>query len=286
MHVKKEQQTYFVVQFSLGKHNEAEKIAANTLKKVFTPGQIKMLMSPNNKMKLSSDDITSKYKKIPLRCETTLHNCCASFNIPLSILKDVLNILKDRGHNLCTLEKLTVLTFDELYISNKKILKNNILLHIQQIILFYANIQQKFFFYADVPHLLKLDCLEKLLKINVGDLKIAHKLSRTHLDVKETQRQNVKLAAQIFSNKNAVAIKWCEENSLLKSKQWKKTADIFKLFNDWFDVFNSKNKYGYHSGTNAYGINLEEQNQVINNMNKFIIKFRVGQRSKLLLFQK
>ncbi|KAL6418202.1 hypothetical protein ACFW04_012276 [Cataglyphis niger] len=264
MHVKKEQQTYFVVQFIQRRI-----------------------------------DIFKKYKKIPLRCETNLHNWCASFNISLSILKDVLNILKDRGHNLCTLEKLTVLTFDELYISNK-ILKNNILLHIQQIILFYANIQQKIFFYADVPHLLKLarnnlldsrytiagdfinkDCLEKLLKINVGDLKIVHKLNRTHLDIKGTQRQNIKLAAQIFSNKNAVAIKWCGENSLLKSKQWKKTADILKLFNDWFDQ-----EQIYHSGTNAYGINLEEQNQIINNMNKFIIKFRVGQRSKLLLFQK
>lgn len=116
--------------------------------------------------------------------------------------------------------------------------------------------------------------------VNVGDLKIAHKLSRAHLDVKGTQRQNIKMATQIFSNKNAAAINWCGENGLLNSKQRKKTADVLKLFNDWFDVFNSKKKYGHHSGTHAYGINLEEQNQIINDMNQFIIKLRVGQKGQ------
>jgi hypothetical protein len=57
----------------------------------------------------------------------------------------------------------------------------------------------KIFFYADVPHLLKLvrnnlfdygfwwkdilvdsRCLEELIKLNARDLKIAHKLSTTH----------------------------------------------------------------------------------------------------------
>lgn len=42
--------------------------------------------------------------------------------------------------------------------------------------------------------------LEELLKLNERDLKILHKLNRTHIDVKGTQRQNVKLAVQIFSN--------------------------------------------------------------------------------------
>lgn len=132
----------------------------------------------------------------------------------------------------------------------------------QNFITHSADNSLKIFFYADVPHLLKLarnnlfdsgftiekdyinkNCLEELLAINVGDLKIAHKLSRAHLDVKETQRQNVKMAAQIFSNRNATAIQWCGENGLLNCKQWKKTAEVLKLFNDWFDVFNSKKKY-------------------------------------------
>lgn len=71
--------------------------------------------------------------------------------------------------------------------------------------------------FLDAPHLLKLlrnhfidsgfhinghfitsATLEKLLQINSADLKIAFKLSRNHLDVQGTQRQNVKLATQIF----------------------------------------------------------------------------------------
>lgn len=108
----------------------------------------------------------------------------------------------------------------------------------------------KVFFYADIPHLLKLarnnlfdsefrvkghiinkDALEELLTLNEGDLKIAHKISRLHLDAKGPQRQNVRMAAQIFSNRNAMAIQWCGENGLLKFSHWKETADILSLFN-------------------------------------------------------
>lgn len=51
-------------------------------------------------------------------------------------------------------------------------------------------------------------------------------------------------------------------------------------------VFNSKAKYGQHSGVNAYGINLNEQSKTINEMTQFIEEMRVGQKSSLLPFQK
>lgn len=92
----------------------------------------------------------------------------------------------------------------------------------------------KIFFYADVPHLIKLarnnfldsvfntngiavdnTCLEELLKLNAWDLKISHKLDGRHIDVKGTQRQNVKLAVQVFSNQNAIAIRWCGQKGFL-----------------------------------------------------------------------
>ena len=131
------QKSCTITQMEIEKQNEAKKIATYALKKVFTPGQIKMLLSPkdNIRIKWSSEDITSaislrslspkayrylrEIKKIPLPCETTLQNWCATFNILPGVLKDVLDIMKDKGHNLCTTEKLTVLTFDELYVSNK-----------------------------------------------------------------------------------------------------------------------------------------------------------------------
>lgn len=86
------------------------------------------------------------------------------------------------------------------------------------------------------------------------------------------------MAAQVFSNKNAMAIQWCGENGLLKSKHWEETAGTLKLYNDWFDIFNSKNKYGQHNDLNAYGINLDKQNKTINNMTKFIEEMRIGQK--------
>lgn len=101
----------------------------------------------------------------------------------------------------------------------KKPSKSNILLHI------LLTVRYKYFF-ADIPHLLTLaqnnlldsgfiingsnidkTCLEELLTLNADELKIAHKLSQAHLDVTESQRQNIKLAAQVFSNTNATAIR-------------------------------------------------------------------------------
>lgn len=86
----------------------------------------------------------------------------------------------------------------------------------------------KVYVFIDPPHLLKLlrnyfldsglhvndhfitsMALERLLEINSGDLKIAYKLSETHLHVQGPQRQNVKLATQVFSSTNAAAIDWC-----------------------------------------------------------------------------
>lgn len=65
----------------------------------------------------------------------------------------------------------------------------------------------KIFCFADCPHLLKLarnnlfdsgfqlndilidkNCFENLLTLDTGDLKLAHKLSRAHLDVQGSQR--------------------------------------------------------------------------------------------------
>lgn len=304
-----------------------------------------------------------------------------------------LQIMFVKGHDLSTTEKLTVLSFDELYVSNKldlerkeqkvygphktcqfviargllknwkqpiyydfdKLMSPDILLTLIQNLhqigyvviaivcdmsptnmklwrelnigidinsqadnndITMSNKKQRFienpvdnslkiFFYADVPHLLKLvrnnlfdsgfwwkgtlvdmRCLEELIKLNAGDLKIAHKLSRTHLDAKGTLRQKVKLATQVFSNTNASAIRWCGANGLLHSDNWEYTAYVFKLFNDWFDVFNSTLQYGHHSGLYAYGVNLEEQNKIIIEIDIFIKEMRVGKKKTLLQFLK
>lgn len=348
------------------RHKEAERLAINALRKIFSPGQIKMLMSPTkSRIRWSPEDIMSaislrslspkayKYlrnvKKMPLPCITTWRNWVNQFNVFPGILHDVIKIMSNIGRNLPTTEKLTVCSFDEVYISNKLeverkqqkiygphktcqfimargLFKNwrqpiyynfdttmshdilfSVIRHLYSIgyivvavtcdmgptnmtlwnnlhigvttpcrsnnnnaesiekqcyIMHPANNNLRIYFYADVPHLIKLArnnfldsgfrikgasinkmCLEELLTLNEKDLKICHKLSRAHLDAKGAQRQNVKLAVQIFSNRNALALRWCGQNNLLTSTQWKLTSEVLKLFNDWFDIFNSRLKY-------------------------------------------
>ncbi|KAJ3665375.1 hypothetical protein Zmor_000872 [Zophobas morio] len=111
------------------------------------------------------------------------------------------------------------------------------------------------FLFADLPHLLKLirnhflgkgfklfdemitkNCVESLLKISQSsELKIAHKINSYHLDVKGSQRQKVKPAAQLLSNTVSKAVEWCGDNKLIPDKNYKNTASFIKLVNDWFD---------------------------------------------------
>lgn len=391
------------------RQKEVEELTTNILRSVFTPGQIKLLMLPEKKrIKWTFEDMVSaislrsysprtyKYlrniKQIPLPCLTSIHNWIAKFDVSPGILKHVIQIMASKGYDLPITDKLTILTFDEMYISNKidldkkeqKIygphkacqfimarglfkkwkqpiyynfdvpMSRNILFNVIQhlyeadyivvavtcdmgpsnmklwkeleigtndycntkntaivtdkqcFIVHPFNNSLKIFFYADVPHLLKCarnnffdsgfiingvpigkNSLVELLTLNKTELKIAHKLSSAHLDVKGTKRQNVKMAAQVFSNTNALALQWCgENNNLLVSLQWKQTSEILKLFNDWFDVFNSNLKYQHNSASHAYGINLEKQDKIINDMNIFIKEMRVGRRKDLLQFQK
>lgn len=56
--------------------------------------------------------------KIPLSAMSTLRNWARKFNVMPGILNDVLAIMKNKAGNLTELERFTVLTFDEVYISN------------------------------------------------------------------------------------------------------------------------------------------------------------------------
>lgn len=391
------------------RQKESEKIALNILQKVFTPGQIKLLMSPHlTRIRWCSEDITAaialrslspkayrylrEVRKIPLPCETTLQEWCSTFVVKPGILNDVIRMMEEKGLGLSKADKITVLTFYEVYIFNKLDLERkeqkiygphktcqfvmarglfnswkqpvyydfdqqmtkkilfeivqelynvgytvvaltcdmgtrnmalwkdlNIGVNIRDIssnlpkkqklvdqqCYFEHPANLKVFCFADVPHLIKsarnnlfdsgfhvdgefinTDCLEELLTLNAKDLKITHKLSRRHLDVQGVQRQNVSLAVQIFSLLNASSIKWYGSQGLLRSQNWRKTADVLEAFNDWFDVFNTYMKYGKHSGLRGYGVNLNEQNRILDNMSHLISEMRVGKRRSLMQFQK
>jgi len=125
--------------------------------------------------------------------------------------------------------------------------------------------------------------LQKLLSLNEKDLKILHKLSAYHLSVQGTERQKVLPAVQVFSNSIVSAIKWCNLKGLLPDFNSEEAAYVIKLCNDWFDIFNAKGK---HDDKNAYGVDIEKQNSILNNMTTFITELRLGRHKSLLLFQK
>lgn len=366
------------------------------LGKIFSQGQIRMILNPSLcKMKWSSEDITHaislrcvspkayRYMKhvlqIPLPGLSTLRRWASTIDVESGILFSVLHCMIARKKSMLDIERLVVLTFDEIYINDKiaidrKLEKvigphktcqcvmvrslfaswkqlvyyefdktmdattlNNIILKLHDAGYIVVAITSdlgpgnlklwsqleigmhpqksyfqhparndlKVFVFADAPHLLKLlrnhfldkgfiwkgkivdkEILFKLLSINAGDLKISHKITTYHLNVQGSERQKVLPAAQVLSNTIASAIEWCGRKSYLLDLPYQEAAYVIRLCNDWFDVFNAKCKYGKHTGKNAYGINIEEQNVILNNMMSFINETRIGKHKTLLPFQK
>lgn len=135
-----------------------------------------------------------------------------------------------------------------------------------------------------VPHLIKLlrnhfldsvfclddkimtkETFEEIRKFTKDkDLNIANKIQEVHLTVKDANRQKVKYAAQLFSHINSCAMNRLGSLSLLQTKNWIELAELTKLINDWFDIFNSKiPQIDARARTSAYGFELTCQNDFI-----------------------
>lgn len=163
----------------------------------------------------------------------------------------------------------------------------------------------KIFFFADVPHLLKLarnhlvdkgfivngvhidvNPIQELLTLQT-EVTVAHRLSSAHICVTGTARQKVKLAAQLFSNSVSMALKYLGDNGLLKSSNWEECSSLLKLFNDWFDLFNVRAKQIDSRDTKkAFGCSIHKQREIIESMSNLIESMHVQGHKSLLPFQK
>jgi len=56
------------------------------------------------------------------------------------------------------------------------------------------------------------------------------------------------------------------------------------LFNDWFDPFNTQQKFD--NGVASYGLDEINQNKLIDKMSEFIFNIRVHGKKSLLPFQR
>jgi len=59
---------------------------------------------------------------------------------------------------------------------------------------------------------------------------------------------------------------------------------MIDLFNKWFDLFNTQHKYDKVS--KGFGLDYENQEQLINTMKTFIQNMRIHDKNTLLPFQK
>lgn len=146
--------------------------------------------------------------------------------------------------------------------------------------------------FFDVPHLLKLlrnhfidrgfvidgvvidkTIIEQLLALKVYDVNILYKITDYHMTLTGSQRQSVKPAAQLFSDSVSKLILYCHKKGYLKGQSAKTVGGVFKIINDWFDLFNSKVKYQTNK-VPAYGLDLNNQNAILLDMDDFVENLR------------
>lgn len=113
---------------------------------------------------------------------------------------------------------------------------------------------EKFTFF-DAPHLLKLlrnhlldsgyridgkffdkQILYKILELNSSEISTCFKLHSYHVDVSKSERQKVKLSAQVLSNNVAMNIKFWGHKSKLEGFAWKEAANFIQAANDWYST--------------------------------------------------
>lgn len=164
--------------------------------------------------------------------------------------------------------------------------------------------KNRIYVFADVPHLLKLlrnwfldngfilsngEVLNKnpvktLLEMIRTEINSCYKLRQLHLKCEKAQRQNVRLAAQLFSNTIATALKQYlpgEDQSCARN-----VGEFFQLVNTWFDIMNSYTPITNIPSKKPYGLNIDFQNKALNDMLMTISgKLCVG-KTTMQVFQK
>jgi hypothetical protein len=117
----------------LAARDENAKIAA-AVKPLFTPEQIKKLLTKKN-IRWSAEDISAaislrsvsqkgyrylkNHRKYPLPSVSTLRRWAARFNVQPGLLKNVLPLMQQKSKNMSLRERLTVISFDEMFIKIK-----------------------------------------------------------------------------------------------------------------------------------------------------------------------
>jgi len=164
--------------------------------------------------------------------------------------------------------------------------------------------REKVHVFADIPHMLKLlrnhildegimlknrIVIDKLVfatlvQKNELELKLCPKLNRSLLELTGAQRMKVKPAAQLLSAHSAALASHCFPQS-------PEISNFIQTINDLFDLFNSRSPNVYSKITSAFGVNIENQLNLLESAKRLMLSFRVqGKNSTcrkgLIWFQK
>ena len=190
--------------------------------------------------------------------------------------------------------------------TNRSLLKD-LKISAENSVFIHDSLNQPLFFFADFPHMLKLlrnhlldqglflpngyylskTLFKKFLDLDTGELKLCHKISESQLLVKGSERQNVRKAAQLFSNSVASFI-----FEFLPSE--KEGGNFILLINNLFDLFNSTSEKNYLTPFNNAFCGSQDQINLLLSASEHIKNIRVGKirgedpiksRTSLLPFQ-
>lgn len=149
------------------------------------------------------------------------------------------------------------------------------------------------FMFADAPHLLKLirnwlvdtgfkmddgsivskQPIEELLKITDSEVSSCYQLTKKHLECVKTQRQNVALASQLLSHTVGTALKHYSPG--FDKHLASNTGEFILLINKWFDIMNSSNVCAAIPTKRPFGLHIEEQKNILQNVIKTFSSMRV-----------
>jgi len=130
---------------------------------------------------------------------------------------------------------------------------------------------------------IKWQFIESLHEIQVEEgLHAANKLRKAHIDFRK-QKMKVSLATQTLSNSVADALRFCREKlQLNKFADSEATEEFIRIFNDIFDVMNSKNIFGRYLKSPMCLDNEENWMSVFKRTREYILGLSLQDETKIV----
>jgi hypothetical protein len=156
--------------------------------------------------------------------------------------------------------------------------------------------------FPDAPHLIKLlrnalmkwglmiedgnwitkADMERMLDSDIGELKANFKLTHRHFNLKGREKMRVLPAVQVFSNTTAAVWRKVFQN---RPKQ----GDFIELFNNWFDLMNTRSTQDAHNPNpfkTPFGTHLNLHMELLHKVEKAVLDLRVGDKPYIYPFQR